>query len=64
MASRTALDTLVLELVAPWPASLLLPRAVMAKYTYVFKNLFTLKFIERDLALVWHSLQPVRFLKA
>lgn len=43
-----------------WPLSLVVSKLQLLQYQLIFKHLFGLKFIERELANAWQQLQPCR----
>jgi gamma-tubulin complex component 2 len=46
-----------------WPVSLVVSRRQLLQYQLLFKHLFVLKYVERQLTCVWADLQQARRLQ-
>lgn len=61
---RFGRDAFMLKFSVDWPLSLVVGSGALAQYQLMFKHLFLLKYIERDLAAAWQTLQPTRRLRS
>ncbi|KFM24916.1 Gamma-tubulin complex component 2 [Auxenochlorella protothecoides] len=50
---KNARESFMLSYAVPWPLSVVAPEACMAQYQMIFRHMFELKWVERELNRVW-----------
>lgn len=53
-------SALLLSYRLSWPVTLIIPPRALVQYQVIFKHLFNLKHVERQLAAAWHRMQAAR----
>ncbi|KAL2653900.1 hypothetical protein R1flu_022028 [Riccia fluitans] len=56
----TGIETFTLDYKVPWPLSLVVSRKALTKYQLIFRHLFHVKHVERQLCITWQAHQATR----
>lgn len=59
-AERTGWDLLMFSYKVAWPLTLVMAPKQLTQYQLIFKLIFNLKHVERQLATTWHRMQLTR----
>ncbi|KAL0053447.1 hypothetical protein WJX82_005855 [Trebouxia sp. C0006] len=60
LRSRLGREAFLLGYKIEWPLSIVISQQAMTQYQLIFRHLFELKYVERQLVGVWQLLQPTR----